>query len=163
MSRSGYTDDCDGDNWDWIRYRGAVRSAFRGRRGVAFLNDMVAALDALPERRLITGDLEEGGEVCAIGAVGRARGIDMSKLDSEDYERVASVFGVATAMAREIVYTNDDHFWNATPEERFEKVRAWVRQEIWEARGCVEDPYAKRALRMSQRLHWRSVIEWNEV
>ena len=61
MSRAGYTDDMD-DYWSWIRYRGAVRSAIRGRRGQAFLKEMLAALDALPEKRLITEDLVIDGE-----------------------------------------------------------------------------------------------------
>jgi len=29
MSRSGYTDSCDMDQWDLIRWRGAVASAVR--------------------------------------------------------------------------------------------------------------------------------------
>lgn len=32
MSRSGYTDDCD-DQWALIRWRGAVNSAIKGKRG----------------------------------------------------------------------------------------------------------------------------------
>lgn len=35
MSRSGYTDDCDG--WQLIMYRGAVASAIRGARGQRLL------------------------------------------------------------------------------------------------------------------------------
>lgn len=44
MSRSGYNDDCDG--WALIRWRGAVNSAINGKRGQAFLRELVAALDA---------------------------------------------------------------------------------------------------------------------
>jgi len=47
MSRSGYSDDCD-DQWSLICWRGAVKSAIRGKRGQAFLKEMLAALDALP-------------------------------------------------------------------------------------------------------------------
>lgn len=57
MSRSGYSDDYDGDNWDLIRWRGAVTSAIRGKRGQAFLREALAALDAMPEKQLIAGDL----------------------------------------------------------------------------------------------------------
>jgi len=56
MSRSGYSDDCE-DNWSWICWRGAVKSAIRGKRGQAFLRETLAALDALPERKLIAKDL----------------------------------------------------------------------------------------------------------
>ena len=45
MSRSGYTDDYD-DGYEWanIRWRGAVKSAIRGKRGQATLK---AILDAM--------------------------------------------------------------------------------------------------------------------
>jgi hypothetical protein len=42
-------------------------------------------------------------------------------------------------------------------------MRRWIKNEIWNARGCIADPFGKRALSMSQRLHWKCVIEWNEV
>ena len=61
MSRSGYVDDmCD--EWALIRYRGAVKSAIRGKRGQAFLREMLAALDAMPEKRLISGALVFDGQ-----------------------------------------------------------------------------------------------------
>lgn len=132
MSRSGYSDDWDiGSEWAMIRGRGAVTSAFRGKRGQAFLKEMLAALDALPEKKLIANVLEaESGAVCAIGAVGKARGLDMGKLDPEDYDTVAGTFGIATAMAREIVYMNDDCYDRETPEQRFTKIREWIAAEI---------------------------------
>ena len=134
MSRSGYVDDWDFDGGEWamIRGRGAVTSAFRGKRGQTFLKEMLAALDALPEKKLIANDLQaENGAVCAIGAVGKARGLDMSKLDPEDPDTVAAKFGIATAMAREIVYENDEAgFHSETPERRFERIRTWIASEI---------------------------------
>lgn len=61
MSRSGYVDDmCD--EWAMIRYRGAVKSAIRGKRGQAFLREMLAALDAMPEKRLTAGALIFDGQ-----------------------------------------------------------------------------------------------------
>lgn len=131
MSRSGYSDEWN--DWASICWRGAVESAIRGRRGQAFLKEMLAALDALPEKRLIAHDLECNGEVCAIGAVGKARGIDMKPLDPEDYGRVADTFGVARAMAQEIVYMNDERvaqYKAETPEQRFDRMRAWVVAQI---------------------------------
>ena len=110
MSRSGYIDDLD-DQWQYIRWRGAVASAFNGRRGQAFLKEMLAALDALPEKVLIAHELQDttySGQVCAMGAVGKARGVDMEKLDPEDKETVAGTFGIADAMAAEIAYENDE-------------------------------------------------------
>lgn len=162
MSRSGYVDDME--QWQFIRWRGAVASAFRGRRGQAFLKEMLVAIDALPEKKLIANDLEANeGAVCAIGAVGKARGVDMQDVDPEDGKRVAALFSIPHAMACEIVFMNDERFWRQTPEERFVAMREWIKNEIWNARGCVADPYGKRARSRSQRPHWKAVIEWNEV
>lgn len=126
MSRSGYYDD-DGEQWATIRWRGAVASGIRGKRGQAFLREMLTAMDALPEKKLVARELEMDGQVCAIGSVGMARGIDMSQLDPENYSKVADAFGISEALAREIVYENDEGGWcDDTPEKRFERMRAWV-------------------------------------
>lgn len=162
MSRSGYVDDME-DRWQHIRWRGAVTSALRGKYGQAFLNEMLAALDALPEKKLIRDELEAEGAVCAIGAVGQARGLDMKGVDPTNSDRVADLFGIADALAREIVYTNDELFWKETPEQRFAAMRDWIRSEIWIWRGCVDDPDGEGDHRMHRGLHWKAVIAWNEV
>lgn len=115
-------------------WRGAVASAIRGRRGQAFLEEMLAAFDALPERKLIENSLiENDGAVCALGAVGKARALDMQKIDPEDHETVAGAFGVAHALACEIMFENDEGagYWaKETPEQRFERMRRWVESLI---------------------------------
>jgi|SRR5579871_446217 len=131
MSRSGYSDDCE--QWDLIRWRGAVKSAIKGRRGQAFLKEMLAALDALPVKALVAHEIEDGDAVCAIGAVGKARGVDMSKIDPEDRATVAGKFGIAEALAAEIVFMNDEWegYWKEeTPEARFTRMRAWIGSQI---------------------------------
>lgn len=130
MSRASYSDDLD--NWQLIRWRGAVTSAIRGKRGQSFLREMLAALDSLPDKRLIEGELEKDGEVCALGAVGKARGIDMSNIDPEDYDAVSAAFGIPDSLAREIMFVNDEYLWwkEATPEKRFEVMRAWVAKKL---------------------------------
>lgn len=130
MSRSGYSDDCDG--WALIRWRGAVASAIRGKRGQAFLKEMLAALDAMSEKRLIADELEESGQVCAIGSVGKARGVDMGAIDPHDRKSVAGLFGVSPALAAEIADTNDGWYIQETPEDRFVRVRAWVASHVRE-------------------------------
>jgi hypothetical protein len=158
MSRSGYTDDQE-DQWAFIRYRGAVTSAIRGKRGQAFLREMLASLDAMPDKRLITGalvfdgqpdipwnpyphedvivggdqlvtgrgEVVRVGDVCAIGSVGIARGLDMSGVDPHDPPQVSGAFGISEALAREIVYENDEGCYRPeTPEQRFERMRNWI-------------------------------------
>ncbi len=128
MSRSGYGDY---DNWEIIKWRGQVASAMRGKRGQAFLREMRDALDALPVKRLLRDELAAGREVCAIGAVGARRGIAMADIDPEDHDTIAARFGIAHAMACEIMYENDEReaAYNETPEQRFVRMRKWV--EAW--------------------------------
>lgn len=138
MSRAGYSEDID--QWALIRWRGQVASATRGRRGQKLLSDLLSALDAMPEKALIISELEtEDGGVCALGALGKVRGIDMRKLDPEEPDAVAAAFGVASPLAREIVYMNDDYFdyeyvgnqrVEISPEKRWKKMRTWVAAQI---------------------------------
>ena len=136
MSRSGYTDD--GDHWDMIRWRGAVTAAIKGRRGQAFLRELAAALDALPEKKLIADDLEREGQVCALGAIGRERGLPLSEIDPWDREKLAEAFGVAKALALEIEDVNDHvcryHTLAGEHEDaaRWRIVREWVAEQIGE-------------------------------
>ena len=169
MSRAGYSEDYgDDDPLVAGRWKGALRRAMRGRPGQAFFRELLAALDALPQKRLVANVLQEAewdatgenlvpvkdGDVCAFGAVGRARGIEMPArldLDEDDYEiaeEVQSLFGTTDALSREIMYQNDEGGygrrvplpnvrmgeWDCfacmylpeTPEERFTRMRNWV-------------------------------------
>jgi hypothetical protein len=133
MSRSGYSDDYDyEDNLAAGRAEGARAQAFNGRRGQAFLREMLEALDAMPVKELIADDLQTAdGRVCAIGAVGAARKVDMSKLNPEDAPKVAKTFGISETLARDIVYENDEANWKAeTPAARWQRMRAWIERHI---------------------------------
>ncbi len=135
MSRSGYSDECYGS--DLAMWRGAVNSAMRGKRGQAFLVELLATLDAMPIKRLVANELEAAGEVCALGSVGRARGIDQTAINPEDHEVVAKTFGIAPAMAAEIMFMNDDDFHydsQESPERRWTRVRKWVAGQIIESK-----------------------------
>lgn len=123
MSRAGYSDDID--QWALIRWRGQVASAIRGKRGQAFLLDLIAALDALPEKTLIAHDLEQGENVCAIGSVGRLRGIDMAKLNPEDHDILSKTFGIAEPLVREIEFENDEGYYDSG-KARWQAMRDWA-------------------------------------
>jgi hypothetical protein len=136
MSRSGYDDCWDCDDWQAALAMRRVASAMRGRRGQRLFRDLVAALDAMPAKRLITDDLiredSTGFEnVCALGAVGKQRGIDMKPLDPENPHQVAAAFDISPTLAREVVYENDEGAWGReTPEQRWARVRAWAASKI---------------------------------
>lgn len=129
MSRSGYSDDCD----NLVLYRGAVVSAIRGKRGQELLRELAAAMDAMPEKELIAGELEAEGAHCALGVLGAKRGIDMSSVDPDEAEAVAKTFKTSVALAREIVWINDEAGpWREeeTPAQRWSRVRKWIAEVL---------------------------------
>ena len=149
MSRSGYCDDLD--PLDLGRWRAQVKSAIRGRRGQAFLQELAAAMDSMPVKELITEELiNDDGDCCAIGVVCKTRGVDVSKIDYEDSEQVGAAVGIARQLAAEIEYENDEcgERWEPvlrggsrmadgqyarvqeTPAERWQRMRKWVEKNI---------------------------------
>jgi hypothetical protein len=132
MSRSGYSND-GYDQWQLIMWRGQVASAIKGKRGQAFLMELLDALEAMPEKRLISKALRQDGNVCALGAVGARRGVDLEALDPDDYEAVAGVFGIARQMVQEIEYENDeagDWYGKRTPEQRWQHMYDWAMRNL---------------------------------
>lgn len=137
MGRHGYTDDND-DVLQLGRWRGMVASAIRGKRGQALLKDLAAALDAMPEKRLVKGTLQtKDGDCCAIGVACRAKGKDYTAFDGDDeYELrelnsdVAADLNVSECLVQEIEYENDEGAWKETPEQRWERMRRWVSRHL---------------------------------
>lgn len=113
MSRSGYVDHDGDDPLQEGRWRQAVKRALHGKRGQALLRDLLQALDEMPDKRLYPSNFATAdGEFCALGALGRRRGLQLDDLgDAEDCDTavVAQRFGIAPAMAAEIMYLNDEY------------------------------------------------------
>lgn len=132
MSRSGYSEDYEEQFPNaGALYHTSVLNAIHGKRGQKFMKELVSALDAMPEKRLIADELVQEGAVCAIGAVGLARGIDMAGMNPEDADAVGAAFGIAPSMAREIVFENDEagSYYSSkteTPEQRWQRMRDWA-------------------------------------
>lgn len=116
MSRSGYSDDYEYS----MLWEQAVLRAAKGYRGQHLLRKLRDALDAMPVKRLIAGRIKDHhGDVCAFGA------LDQS-VDLYEAEDLARHFGIARALAADIVYMNDEVGWRQTPEERWSRMRAWI-------------------------------------
>jgi hypothetical protein len=148
MSRSGYNDDCDGEGYPLALWRGTIANATRGKRGQRFFRDLVAALDEMPVKRLIAKELQTPeGDVCALGCLGKKRGVDLSDLDVEEmadnYDFLGRTFDIASQLSQEVMYINDEASrkplrregmrWvqeEETPEERWTRVRAWAARQI---------------------------------
>lgn len=130
MSRSNYSGELD--DRDLAMWRGAVKSAIRGKRGQLLLLDLLTALDAMPEKILIADALvNDEGDHCVLGVLGQKRGVALRDLDPEAPEDVAKAFGIANALACEIAYVNDEAGnYDETPQQRWIRVRAWVARHI---------------------------------
>lgn len=128
MSRSGYSDDYEHMNL----YRATVERSINGKRGQAFLKELIQAMDEMPIKRLIDGELiAASGEVCAIGAVCKSRGLDVEGIDVEDPDTVGQLVGISRTMAAEIAFENDEGSRrDETPEQRWVRVRGWAEAEL---------------------------------
>jgi hypothetical protein len=152
MSRSGYSDDGDGERYSLAMWRGMIGSATRGKRGQRFFRDLLAALDAMPDKRLVENTLEtEEGAVCALGALGKQKGINLRALDGGegeddewDHNALGRAFDIAPKLTMEVMYINDEGApskpgryvegrWTRdeeTDEERWMRVRKWAAEQI---------------------------------
>lgn len=68
MSRITYNEEEDYPG-QFELWQANVERSLGGRAGQQALRELLAALDALPEKRLIEGHLVKNGEVCTIGAL----------------------------------------------------------------------------------------------
>ena len=142
MSRSGYSDDLDQGALNI--YRANVYRSVHGKRGQAFLREMLAALDSMPVKELVADHIvRDDKNVCAIGSVALARQMDVAGLDVYDQGEVAKRFGIARCLAAEIAFENDDDFGrtsgNETPAQRWTRMRRWVADQIDVNLGTPED------------------------
>ena len=126
MSRHGYSDDCE----NLAMWRGVIASAVRGKRGQVFFRALVEALDAMPVKKLVAAELEDQeGSVCALGCLGKARGVNMVEVDTHDWDDLGELFNIAPQLAQEVMYVNDE--WRReSPEERWTRVRRWAARQI---------------------------------
>ena len=115
---------------DLHMYRGQVLSAIRGKRGQDFLRELAVAMDGMPQKSLIRGELiDSRGQCCTIGVVCKSRGVDVRNIDVEEPEQVAQAVGIARQMAAEIEYENDEGsraVTEETGEQRWRRMRQWV-------------------------------------
>lgn len=155
--------DCVEDELRAWAFQGNCRRALAGKKGRKFLQELEAALLALPMKRLAHGVIASSeeeripekvlvatGDVCALGAVAAAReeaaGVPrieaLSKLakkfDPEEDEwaqttEAAHHLKICHPLAYEIVFEND-RARRETPEQRYERVLAWVREQLGKAK-----------------------------
>lgn len=139
MSRTGHGYCLD--NWAIIKWRGIVASSIRGSRGQSMLKELLAALDAMPKKELITDQVvSQEGDCCAIGALLLAK--EPPYLPTIQGERdqdflydwngeIAEDLDIAVPLVQEIEYMNDSYGpIRETPSERWHRMREWVAGKI---------------------------------
>lgn len=155
MSRHGYIEGDDMEPGDYARWRAHVANAARGKRGQAMLRDLLEGLEAMPadKRELHAIVVDDGANACALGVVGRVRGVDLGDLNPEldeegDFDeddvdsdwlagQMSQRLDVATQLAREVMWENDEHLCR-TGNDRWQHMYAWAHRLY---RGQL-DPFA---------------------
>jgi hypothetical protein len=148
--RINYSEDEEDFPGQYGLWQANCQRSIEGKAGQKALKELEVALLALPEKRLIADELEDAeGEVCAIGALKKHRGVDVES-DPEEMEEVGVELGMPRLVAWKVVALNDieidgkyveaagptrwgipfSTFIPVTPEERYEQVLAWVQKQI---------------------------------
>jgi hypothetical protein len=138
--RIGYSEDEDFPG-QFALYQANCRRSIKGKEGQAVLRELEQALLALPAKRLIADELRNAeGEVRAVGALAKYRGVEKTEADPEDMEEVGVELGMPRLVAWKVVCLNDIELGgygyglvSVTPEERYVKVLEWVRRQIGQA------------------------------
>ena len=138
MSRSGY-DEGSGDPLELGRWRAQVESAIRDKHGQRFFLDLIAALNALPKKKLINNELEQKNAYSTLDTLDKHHGMDLTKLDIRDWEegdwdKLGGAFNIASQLAQETMHVNDDcddyYRRTVTDEERWRRVREWAVRQL---------------------------------
>lgn len=135
----------------WALWENALWRAINGRRGQQVLRDLERALVALPEKALMDGGLSDGKQVCAVGAyvaqkrveAGEDRAAvledilaprdDWGYMDGWEVEERTISHGRLAGMQLTLIVAiagHNDDLYRVTPEERYERMLAWVRDRI---------------------------------
>jgi hypothetical protein len=131
MGRISCSDDEDYPG-QFDLWQANCRRSLSGKCGQKELRVLRDALVALPDKRLIHGSLvNEDGEVCAIGAYARHKGLDLQKFDPEDKtDAVGIEAGMPSLVAWKVVEMNDIEWAHLSPEYRYAKMLKWVNAQL---------------------------------
>jgi hypothetical protein len=136
--RISYTDEEDYPGQFGLWQANCARS-ISGKLGQESLRELEAALIALPSKRLIMGELDNGEDVCAIGALARYKHLAPFHDPETEMVAIGEECGMPRLVAWKVVEINDLDFefrWigseriRYTPEERYSAVLAWVQKQI---------------------------------
>lgn len=138
--RINYSEDEDFPG-QFSLWQGNCQRSLAGKKGQESLRELEAALLALSSKRLITDELDDGKDVCAIGALVRYKHITPEADPESEMEDVGVECGMPRLVAWKVVELNDEHFnfryednfqkrIMYTPEERYLAILGWVRKQL---------------------------------
>lgn len=135
MARIYIDTDGDGDEdfpGQCALYQANCDRSVHGKQGQKSLRELEQALLALPDKRLIADELEtQEGEVCAIGALKRFKGIEHVQHDPEvDMDMIGVELGMPRLVAWSVVALNDHEYDYMTPEQRYTAMLNWVQHQL---------------------------------
>lgn len=150
MSRIGLVEEENFPGEFFLQERNRERS-LAGKKGQAALRELVAALEAMPEKRLCKWAMvDDEGEVCALGAYVLRKRIQrgdtyaqaIKTIDHEGENRMshdlASHYEFPAAAAWAVAFRNDEILDRCSPEERHALMLEWARAQIKEIRISEE-------------------------
>lgn len=143
----GEIDDAD-DQRRYNLHQGVIAKQMRSRKGQAFLRELIASLEALPEKRLVNDAVAKDGCVCGLGAIALRRRVDAGEdrdavladlanveVDVRDGDEHVSEWaerelGAQQNVASAIAWTTDADEGTITPEQRYERVLSWAKSQV---------------------------------
>ena len=131
MNRSGYVQQTEANRKDYKEWRGRIKTLLCYSSVQALLGKLAQALDDMPVKELIAGELISGsGQVCAIGALCQSQGITHTQVKDiklDDVHEIAALIQAPYEIVAEIEAINDEKFArDPSPAYRWRRVRDWV-------------------------------------
>ena len=133
MNRVNYQEDAT--PWEFLRYRGAVLSAIKGKRGQKLLKDLLEAFDSMQIKELVANELQGESGVCTLGCIAKAKGMDWSNWNDFKSDIISKELNIAKSLVNEIAFENDEICYfdkdsEKTRKKRWQKMRTWVERKI---------------------------------
>jgi hypothetical protein len=133
MSR---VDSFDGEYVPEGLWNQRLSATLYSKRGKERLREFASILDAMPEKKLIANTLEREGQVCFVGAICRAKGVEMPKprydddCDIYDTAESGQRAGIPWTLAWTMGSLNDNQWGRLSPEERWLAARRWIDEQL---------------------------------
>jgi len=182
VSRFNSDGDCDSNSNYVYLWDSRVRRIIEGKRGQRVLLELIEALLALPQRRLISGAIATPtGDVCTVGALAKKRGVNLDRDnlyarrdepprgwegDEEETADLGASLGITWTLAWQLGYMNDEQFPSRRVYQRTKPVlvEVWNRYSDQTGRVAIERHYVPtgqiEVSGYTPEERWQCVYDW---